>query len=893
MKMTITSKNFIPPCDHLPELVGQRLLLQPSVLPGRAFVDRMNRFRCETPDPHTLRLVGRLAAGRYQMRLLIRSGRFDVDTLMLPLIEWPGRRQVLAGPFDFDHTSYRMAVPVFRATVNGANLGLVWCEVPSPEDMAARRIRALWGIEVLADGETVIELGIPAEDRARLRWNDLAELDLTPDDRHSLPLPSSVSRQPTHPRLLAGESDFERLRSRTDPVSHRLRARLLRFAESGRDGTYEYRTMGLALLARMTGDPHWADEAVARAMALVGMKSWGYHDVPEIMGWNCDRDAGNRMFELSVVFDWLHDRLSPEQRAAIRAKLAYHADIAYRMTLLQKNYWYHYCNEAHGMGLWCGLAAASAVLLGHDPRAAGWLEWAMGGFADAAAHLQSDGIATWHVFNMSWHLYTLAILESVLGGRFQPDYPFFRNFPARVLQVTNPDVVDATLANHLLYLARRYRSPQIQADALRILGIEQAAQEDRYPGAVDPMAVLFFDPDLAVGTRQPIYPMVCAARGLVSCRARNGSRFTMACGTGATAAHHAAFNFINRTWYGPANSGSFNWTLEWVDEKDRARTGEFQPPILKSYRSDTKDANLITIDGRGHFLEGRWLGSTLPLKRVSFLEHCAGDGVVAYACGNSSNAYAEEFEVEHLMREWVFFHETGIVIMRDRIRTAQPRRFAWHLHATWEPWEALAPFCLFTRTRERRLVVRALASALDGGILRTPDETLETHIERPEFVPTYPTGVNVYKTTDWQPELRPEQIKIPPYLDLQFRPQGTVAAWEFVTAMGVDADLGGIEFADGAAGLRVVGLPGGGEVVLPHGAPMALPGTDTELVAAAAARPAADASWRSFHTGSWRSGAGQWTELHPVGDLLWDAPMSPAPIKLVARMPAEQGVTTK
>jgi hypothetical protein len=871
--------------DHLPEQSNQLLLVAPSALAGRAFLDRMGRFAVELRGTHTLRLTGRLRPGLYQMRMLIRSGCFDVVTLMLPLIEWPGQRKVLAGPFDFDHTTYRMAVPTFRATVNGANQGLVWSEVPSPEDMAARRIRALWGIEIETDGETVIELTITDEDRERLRWTDLAEMDLVADDRGRLPLPASVSRQPAHPRLLAGEADFERMRGAADPISQRLRARLLHFAESGRDGTYDYRTLTLALLARMTGDARWQDEAVTRAMALVGMTSWGYHDIPEIMGWNCDRDAGNRMFELSVVFDWLHERLSPAQRQSILDKLAYHAEIAYRMTLLQKNYWYHRCNEAHGMGLWCGLAAASAVLLGHHPRAEKWLEWAMAGFADAAGHLQTDGIATWFVFNISWHVYTLAILESVLGKPFEPDFPFFRNFPARVLQVSNPDAVDPALANHLLYLARRYRSPRIQADALRSLGVEFGAPEDRYPDAIDPLAVLFFDPGLRAGTRQPVYSIVCAERGVVSCRASNGSRFTMACGTGATAAHHAAFNFINRTWYGPANSGSFHWTLDWVDDKGRARSSDFQPAILKSYRADTKDANLITIDGRGHFLEGRWLGSTLPLKQVSFLEHCAGDGVVAYACGNSSDAYAGEFEVQHLLREWVFFHETGILVMRDRVRTARPRRFAWHLHGTWEPWEWVAPFHYFTTTNGRRLVVRALATAVDGGDMSEPGHALSAQIERPEFVPTYPTGVNVYRSLDWQPELRPKKINIPPYMDLQFAPTAGAATWDLVTVMGVDADLCAAAFEAGPGWVRVGGLPGGGEVVWPVTDRVVLPGTPYELTAAAAARPSAAADWRSFHTAAWRVEGGEWTHRQPPADLLWRNGGGPETLSLVAGMP--------
>ncbi len=393
------------------------------------FRDRHEHFSCSQMDAGSLVLRGELPAGLYAMSLSTRDGGFDVDTTMIELTEWPSMQTVKCGPFDFDHPQYRMAVPTFRVQVGDTDWGLVWCEVPSPEDMAAGRIRAVWGVRVAASGPTEIRLTISAEDQGRLHWENVAEIVLSPDERDFLPFQLETDTERPHPRLLADAEIFAQLGQDRNPIQEALLQRLIARIESGRDGAYDYRTSALALLGRVSGKECWVKEAIQRTLTLCARAEWGYHDAPEIMGWNNDRDAGDRMLETALVFDWLYDALDASARQTIIAKLERHAAIAERITTLQRNYWYYRTSEAHGQGLWNGFAAAAAALLGHSDKAPAQLEWVFGNLDDALRHLPDDGVADWPTFNTRWHIYSLALFEILRGRALEGHTPCGRGRP--------------------------------------------------------------------------------------------------------------------------------------------------------------------------------------------------------------------------------------------------------------------------------------------------------------------------------------------------------------------------------------------------------------------------------------------------------------------------------
>jgi hypothetical protein len=115
-----------------------------------------------------------------------------------------------------------------------------------------------------------------------------------------------------------------------------------------------------------------------------------------------------------------------------------------------------------------------------------------------------------------WHFYALALLESVLGQRLPGPYPFLNEFRRNAVAFQHRRAKNTGLGAILLYLARRERDGQAQADADRALRL---AAGDAEPNGAHPFAVVFHDPSLAATAPSPFPQAACAENGTVICRA--------------------------------------------------------------------------------------------------------------------------------------------------------------------------------------------------------------------------------------------------------------------------------------------------------------------------------------------------------------------------------------
>jgi len=837
--------------------------------PGEALQDRTGRMTAMLESDRRLRLRGRLPRGLCEMSMATSAGAFPTETLMVELTEWPSRRKVPAGPFDMDHTTYRMVVPTFRVFVNDDDRGLVWCNVPSPEDMAQGRVRATWCVRVEKPGRTEIRLEIPA-DEDRLRWGGVEELTVRKDERRLPPLGEKALAGRRHPRLFTDAGQLASLQARPDPIQQALLENMLAALDAGDDGTYLHRTAIAALAGRLTGRTRWIEHAVARTMELCERRIWGYHDTREIMGWNNDRDAGMRMFEVAAAYDWLYEHFDERQRSTIRTKLAYHCEIAAKVTLIQRGYWYPRAAEAHGQGFWFGFAAAAAALIGEDPRAEEWIDWIHGNMIDALRHTPADGITEWLVFNIQWLILTTMLLERLAGRKLRGPFPCLRNFGRNIVKFAGHS---KALCPLLFYLAGRFNSRRMQADAIRACGLGAGARppggdaEPKLRGhrrrsdrVLHPLSILAYDPQIEPSSPTRPAPAVCSRNGTAICRSKDaGTRFDFCCGTPLTAQHHSAHNWIARQWYRPSHTGSFSWLV-----KGRVLV----PATVPGYRQRTRDANLICVDGRGHPTEGRWLGYDIPLEKTARIEHFATGGGVTFCRADGSDAYTDESGVVRQIRSWAYFHDAGVLVMRDVVQVDRPRVLSWHVHAH-EPWRQAGPLAFVVEERGATLTVRVLDTTIDGRSA-APREVLNAESEITQYVPVYSAGINSYKTLDWQPEVH--QGRGPrTYHELSFRPVGPVARWELLTVMGSgEGPLDGAEAAriDGAV---CVHLPKAGAATWAGGGTIAVEqlglGVEADLLVRVgpADRPR---RWLSFRTRGWRIGDAVTTLSEPA-DLLW------------------------
>lgn len=741
--------------------------------------DLLGRFTVRHADPRRLVIEGPLAPGRYVLSLSTRAGTFASESLMLDLLEWPSLRTVPSGPFDFDHTEYRMVVPTVRIYVDGEDQGLAWAQVPSPTDMAARLIRLEAGFEARGaaadDGCCSIELALP-EDEHRLRFADIERMTLHVDPRSSLATPSrgalgAGQDEPTEarPRLFADASMVDALGQQRGPLREAVWQDLVAQLESGYDGTYAHRTVTAALVGRITGERRWIDEAVARTLAVCDRPIWGYHDVREVMGWNNDRDTGMRLFETACVYDWLHEHLTSEQRSRIAERLAHFAAIVDRATRVQFGYWYTRSNEAHGQGVWFGLAATAVALLGDDARAQRWLDWAHGNIVDAATYLPDDGIVEWPVFNIQWLIMTVMLLERFTGRPLAVDRAPLVSFMRQIPQYGGAIGHSGGPALPLLlfYLASTERDLEAQADAAG--RIHRRAQRNGAAHGLHPLTLLAIDETMPQGAATAPEPALCSDSGVVLCRTTDGrASFHFRCGTPLSGRRHDSHGWNAQAWYGVGHSGAFSWTV------GRAT---IIPAGIKTYRRTADQCNLVSIDGGGHRLETRYLGGLLPLRHASRIELFATSGDVTYCHADSSEAYRDRCDVRRLFRQWVFLHDVGVLVMRDVAELAQPHALALHVN-TGGQWESLAPELFLAGVRDAELFLRVLpVEPGAGGVAAT--------IGPAAYVPTYTSGINRYRTMDWQPELNKEH-RPADYQQLTLAPPQPTARLEMVTVMALD-----------------------------------------------------------------------------------------------------------
>lgn len=749
--------------------------------PDNTFHDLQNNFSAYTEGKNRLIFRGTMKQGLYLMHLKTLPGTFPVKTLLLPLKSWPDLKTVPTGPFDFDHTRYQMTVPTFKVSLNQRYLGLAWCEVPSPEDMENMCIRASWGIEVYTAGQQEIVLEIPV-DEERLRWKDIESVSLQKDTRQYLPIKGVDSNVKFRPRLFLREEQLQELRLHQSAEGKMMLAKMSEEMESGADRTYGHRTVTAVLTGLLLNNRRYLDEAIERTLSLCQKPFWGYHGVPEIMGWNNDRDTGMRMFETAVVYDWLYQMLTEEQRDTIKKRLIWFSSYASSITHLQYGYWYPNAPEAHGQGFWFGFACASVALLGETPEAVRWLEWIAGNTRDALNGAPEDGISEWLHFNMQWLILTTMLLEQS-GWSAGRRVPFLKNFPRNIGSFAGPSYMLSLL---MFFFANREKSGRFQAEALSML--KNSSCGDAKGGNIHPLTLLAYNPDIKPGSSPSVPLSVRSENGLFICRSRDRrTTFSFRCGTPLTPKKHEFHTWNAQIWYKPYHSGSFSWSIE---------DTEVIPVVIPSYSSLTQHANIIGINGGGHRIHGRYFGGRSELQQTSHLINYNRFPGVTYCHSDHSSAYSEISGVVLLIRRWFFFHRYSLLVMHDILETKSLCSPSWNVN-TRGTWEKKDVNIFAAEYKGKKIFFKGLFSG-------TP-QSFKTTISSAVYIPPYSLGLNSYKTLDWQPEVHATFKKPPDFQRLTIEPSQPVKRWEVITIMGTSegqVSSGSMERIDGIIEVR-------------------------------------------------------------------------------------------
>jgi hypothetical protein len=299
--------------------------------------------------------------------------------------------------------------------------------------------------------------------------------------------------RPEHPRLLATEAGFKRLRDlvRDDAFAGPMFAKLQRQADAVlKQPPIEHRLIGprlldqsrlcldrvytLAMVYRLTGDRRYLDRAVREMKTAAGFADWNpshFLDVAEMT------------HALAIGYDWLHSDLSPEDRTVIRrAIVGKGLDEAIKIyqdhrwwTVVTHN-WNQVCNGGIALG---ALAVAedepekSAYIVGQSTES---IRRAMASYAPEGGWAEGPGY--WQ-YATSYNVYYLDGLQTALGTDFGlsalPGFAHAGDFRVYFQGPTGQTFnyadahAGAGTAPEMFWLARRFDQPVFAWDELRHL----------------------------------------------------------------------------------------------------------------------------------------------------------------------------------------------------------------------------------------------------------------------------------------------------------------------------------------------------------------------------------------------------------------------------------------
>lgn len=259
----------------------------------------------------------------------------------------------------------------------------------------------------------------------------------TPNRPASLALPSQEmvlnTLSPVHPRLIFLDEDIDELKKTItrDPVARIYYLRLQRAAEQSlaepvilREnlvGTLHgtaiqrmvKRVYTLALLYRLDGDQRWAVRASKEMLAAARFVDWNPDD---------DLDIAEMSNAMAIVYDWLYDTLSTNDREEIRQAIV-NKGLRPALQAYRSKAWWTQVNMNHNPVSNGGAAIAALAVADTDPDisrevlaiALANIPYGLVPYAPDGAGWEGPGY--WE-FGTRYLILTIAALESSLGTDF-------------------------------------------------------------------------------------------------------------------------------------------------------------------------------------------------------------------------------------------------------------------------------------------------------------------------------------------------------------------------------------------------------------------------------------------------------------------------------------------
>ncbi|MCD6360775.1 MAG: DUF4962 domain-containing protein [Armatimonadetes bacterium] len=481
-----------------------------------------------------------------------------------------------------------------------------------------------------------------------------------------------------HPRLFITAKDLDTLRARLDDETvqryYKRASTLTRKPPEFRPGKRNggaYRRLGdYALDYLLRRDPE----------QLAGVTAW-LETATTYPDCGVDLDAEYFMEGVALSYDWLYDELSEDLRARVRETIARQCRKLYEASLAGHTGGGHSYQQNHFWYAHLALILGAAAVYGEVTEAKDWLAWGWDRAerifltfgTDGGFH---EGPGYWN-YSMPTLYMLVSLYESCTGERIpwadqglhgQAEFRLRYLYPGLTRTAAMEDTqtrAGRPAVSLLLWEAKRFQDPVVQgiAEALNrgassyrfnLLWLDEKLQ------AQDPFAAL------ALARHYPDVETVFArtswgddATALVmDCRPLGGHLWAELCDRfylGGTGHNHPAQGHFVLFGRGEVLAVDPGYT----------------------YKKLTRNHNTILIDGEGQYGDGEMWPHPTP-GRAHFTG-MVSEGDVTIIAADPSSAYPQELGVERFER-FVALAGRDLVVVCDRLRTAEPHVFSWLLH---------------------------------------------------------------------------------------------------------------------------------------------------------------------------------------------------------------------
>jgi hypothetical protein len=481
---------------------------------------------------------------------------------------------------------------------------------------------------------------------------------------------------------------------------------------SRNDGTiyrdYGDQQIGLAFACVMTQADNYCNLAKQYLFTFVEWDQWGE---------NNERSLGHAHMLMgnAIAYDWLYDRLTPEERQAVRTSLAawtqklYEASAEPSMVGEWNNWWRKAYVQNHYHIIHGALGIAGLVLMGEDDRAPLWVTYAAERMVPALYILQHIGDGSWHEgMGYQGYMLTMALpflvnLRNLAGAdsdliphdylQRYPTWRVYNHLPGTdqfILPYGDVDFrfLGSETQNILRFIASEYNDGLAEWMAQQIISAGGRRQSGRAT-AWYVFEFFYYDPSVPVQPpgNLPGARVFDDLEGVIWRTGWTENDLVFGLKTGPYGGRFVFDTFTQEAppWdvpctrtrcklnHGHNHDDSNTFSLWWGDW--------LAPEVAQPGESATEFHNTLLIDGRG---QDRPDGDDNIDPQVfvggdAFLEATADTANFDYVAADATRRYRSVQGLQDLTR-YVVFIRPDYLVMLDRVAADSPHQVDWISH---------------------------------------------------------------------------------------------------------------------------------------------------------------------------------------------------------------------